>query len=313
MAVSIAASGLVGCGLVPDAFPLLSHTEKKALFSAVIRGVQCEIRRSVVKQLKSEDGEKVLWLKKWSALINMQLQFDETLSFNPGVSLTTPNLLDANVSLANGMKRAVPQSYAFGVGGQVEGERSRTEIVEYFWPFDTFIDQATADDLDESIPCYHAQSFFIVGDLGLRDWLDDVLEPYKRCAFLGHPRAGRSDAFLGLGEGSADDDPQCSNSDVKKQGFGKDNPIRVFSHQVQFKLTLEAGATPAWKLVRIESPISSPLFRVNRKDTSTLLITLGSADTKDRIARKEKVPSKAMEDNQNALRTGVAVQSSLPQ
>ena len=314
MTLALVASGLAGCGLVPDAFPLLSHEEKKALFAAVVRGVQCEIRRAVLEQLNdARYGRSVEWLKNWSALINLQLTFDETLAFNPGVSFTTPNLLDANVWLANGTRRVVSQAYNFGVGGQAEGERSRTETIEYFYPFDNFL---SGNDQDNpNIPCYHTRSFFIVGDLKLRDWLDDVLEPFKHCAFLGSPGAGRRGFLVGLGEGSPDDETQCSEADLRRQGFGKDNPITTFSHNVTFKLRLEVDATPHWTLVRIEAPISPQLFTVSRKDTSELLITLGSASTRTVIARRERGetarpvvgPSAEMEANQSALRIGAAV------
>ncbi|BGE85183.1 hypothetical protein Ms3S1_16190 [Methylosinus sp. 3S-1] len=92
---------------------MLGHKEKKALFTAVIRGVQCEIRRAVIEQLDDPVyGGRVAWLKDWSALINLQLTFDEALAFNPGVTLKTPNLPDAIVWRADGTTRTLPQLYS---------------------------------------------------------------------------------------------------------------------------------------------------------------------------------------------------------
>lgn len=317
-AVGVGASGLAGCSLVPDVFPLHGHAEKKALFNAVVRGVQCEIRQAVREQVEDQRyGRSVEWLKKWSALINMTLTFDETFEFNPGVSLKTPNLLDANVWLANNTKRVVSQSYAFGLGGHFEGERSRTENIEYFYPFEDFLPYPE----DRTIPCYHLGALQIMGDLKLKDWLDDVLEPYKKCAFTGRPVPGQSALFIEDEGDSADKGNVCTQEELSKHGYGKDNPIKAFSHTVTFKLTLEAGVTPVWKLVRIESSGNSPLFRANRKDTSELLITFGSAYTDKIIAKKEKgqtarpirSPSRYMLDRNLSLQIGSAVRDALAQ
>lgn len=312
-AICVAASGFSGCSLVPEAFPLLTHEEKKALFTAVVRGVQCEIRRAVFDQLDSKDGERVAWLKYWSALINMQLTFDETLTFNPGVTLKTPNLLDATVWLANGSPRGVPQDYSFGLGGRIEGARSRNETIEYFWPFDNFLGPNRREE--PAAPCYHAGPISIVGDLKLGAWLDDVLDPIKKCAFIGYPGVPGQIMTFGLAGATEPDESSCDKEDVLRQGLGKDNPIKIFQHRVKFRLALEAGASPTWNLARISSPLNGPLVRGQREDTGELLITLGSAYTKDEIARKEKGllvqaaprPSPEMRFGQNSLQIGAAV------
>ncbi|WP_024749860.1 MULTISPECIES: hypothetical protein [Methylosinus] len=154
-----------------------------------------------------------------------------------------------------------------------------------------------------------------MGDLKLRDWLDDVLEPFKQCAFVGSAGTGRSGALVGIGEG-ASGESSCNEEELREFGKGKDNPIKIFAHNVSFRLTIGASASPSWNFVRIDAPLSAALFNVNRTDTSTLIITLGSASTKEVIARREKerpkvklvrTPSREMDDNQAALRIGAAV------
>jgi hypothetical protein len=87
-------------------------------------------------------------------------------------------------------------------------------------------------------------------------------------------------------------------------------------------ITLEGGVTPSWNLVRIESPITSPLFDARRRDTSDLIITLGSADTAEVIVKKEHgtagpervtVPSQEMRDRDLSLQIGSAVRTALQQ
>ena len=85
LAAAIAGSSFVGCSVPETAFSD-AHEQKKALFNAVVRGVQCEICRAVKDQVRDP---RVAWLKNWSALIHLNLKFDTTLAFNPGVTFKT--------------------------------------------------------------------------------------------------------------------------------------------------------------------------------------------------------------------------------
>mgnify|MGYP000969134841 CR=1 FL=1 len=97
VAMSIAASG-VACCLPIEAQGLLGHPNKKALFYAVVRGVQCEIRKAVYEQVNdSKFGDRLDWLRHWSSLMHFKFTFDTMGSFNPGVTFHTPNLPLAHV------------------------------------------------------------------------------------------------------------------------------------------------------------------------------------------------------------------------
>jgi len=57
-----------------------------------VRGVQCEIRRAVYTQVNDKlYRNKLAWLRDWSALMHFTFSFNTAASFNPGVSLITPN------------------------------------------------------------------------------------------------------------------------------------------------------------------------------------------------------------------------------
>ena len=63
VAASVAASGVAGC-LPIEAQGLLGHPNKKELFYAVVRGVQCEIRKAVYEQVYlSPKRDRLGWLK----------------------------------------------------------------------------------------------------------------------------------------------------------------------------------------------------------------------------------------------------------
>ena len=141
--MSIAASG-VACCLPIEAQGLLGHPNKKALFYAVVRGVQCEIRKAVYEQVNdSKFGDRLDWLRHWSSLMHFKFTFDTMGSFNPGVTFHTPNLPLAHVWHAPDifedqtmtLPRNAPQGYDFSLGAGVSADAVRVEDVEFFYPF----------------------------------------------------------------------------------------------------------------------------------------------------------------------------------
>lgn len=332
VAMSIAASG-VACCLPIEAQGLLGHPNKKALFYAVVRGVQCEIRKAVYEQVNdSKFGDRLDWLRHWSSLMHFKFTFDTMGSFNPGVTFHTPNLPLAHVWHAPDifedqtmtLPRNAPQGYDFSLGAGVSADAVRVEDVEFFYPFNKdYWARAERDPPGEG--CYHIGGFTIGGDLKLRDWLDDVLEPIKRCAFIGVPaRQSPVVPILGYDIGAESEESECPKRYIRDLGYSKDNPIKTFSHDVSFIIEFSANATPAWNLVRISSS-TAPLFAARRKDAFELSITLGSPDTETMIARKEQGdwvhylpvgsvrPSQSMINRDLSMQIGSAVRDALRQ
>lgn len=279
-AVAAAASPLGGC-IVPEAAPLLGHEVKKRLVYDVVRGVQCEIRHAVLEEIRADRDEhrwgkrKFAWLEDWAAKMDLNVRVEDMFGLNPGVALNTPNWIDAHVRRADGTLKTVGQSYNFGIGGGLSYDVSRYDKVEFAYDFGSFKDDKTEN---VNAPCYHFGGITLDTDLKLHDWLDDVLEPIKQCAFLGRP----------LDEGEQEPTPLptrmlqpaappaewCLNTDLSKDPKAKASPILNFSHDVMFTITFDINATPNWSLVRV-STANARLLDANRKDFSELLITLG--------------------------------------
>ncbi len=275
VAVSVACSQLAGCILVPEAAPLLGHEWKKRVLFDVIRGVQCEIRWAVLTQIaRDRDGEygkrKLAWFENWNALIDLNLRIEDALAFNPGVSLKTPNWVDAQVGLGDYTRpRVVSQSYNFGFGGGVTYSASREDKVQFSYPFGQFINETEPAASRES--CYNIGGVVINADLKIYDWLDDVLEPIRKCAFLGMP-AREEETVIPLLSSEVVLTEKCRNADFSE--FQGGDPIKSISHKITFILSFNANATPSWNLVRVATT-SARLFDANRKDTSELLMTFG--------------------------------------
>jgi hypothetical protein len=254
--------------------------------------------------------------------------FDTQASFNPGVSLITPNLPNALVWLADGTNKPTSQGYRTGVGASIQGETTRVEHVKFFYPFDKDFFANAEQDYEAGSkpkPCYRLGGFTIGGNLGLREWLDDVLEPVKRCAFIGAPVKTPTNQVFGYNTGVAEEeiDRKCPDKYASQIGYSVDNPIKVFSHEVSFKITLSANATPTWNLVRVAtSGGGSGLFSRQRQDTFDLTITLGAANTETQVKMlgKDRLhpipvrvvgPSQEMILRDQALQIGSAVRDAL--
>lgn len=272
-ALSLVSSQLASCILVPEAAPLLGHEWKKRVMFDVIRGVQCEIRWAVINQIERDQrgdygARKLAWFERWNALIDLNLRIEDALSFNPGVSLKTPNWVDASVGLGDyGRTRVVQQSYNLGFGGVVTYSASREDKVQFAYPFSQFLYDTKFVERES---CYNIGGVAINADLKIDDWLDDVLEPIRKCAFLGMPSEG--EPSIPLLNSQVPLTQACRETDFSKLALG--DPIKSISHKITFILTFDVNATPSWNLVRVATT-SSRLFDANRKDTSELLMTFG--------------------------------------
>ena len=335
--IAVASSGLSGCNF-PEAGALTGHQNKREIFYAVIRGVQCEIRQAVYRQVNDPtSGNRLAWLRNWSSLMHFTFSFNTAASFNPGVSLITPNLPFAHVWRAPDVfvnptfmqPENVEQKFLFDVGASASGSVKRTEDVEFFYPFNKDFFVTAERDNKKQATCYHLGGFTIGGDLGLADWLDDVLEPIKRCAFAGVPASAPSTTLplidFNLGSERETEVEDCPDKLVLAQGNSPDNPLRTFSHDVTFTIRFAAQGTPQWTLVRIATHASDNgfLFGASREDIFDLKITMGLPQRSDEFARKGKgdrvhylqsqlvQPSEEMTNRDLSLQIGAAVRDAL--
>ncbi len=187
-AIGLTALSLSSC-FVPEAAPILGHDAKKRIFYDVVRGVQCEIRHAVLKELQDDKSSlwgrrKLAWLEGWAATMDLNLKIENMVAFNPGFRLKAPNWLDAHVSRADGSTVTAGQSYSIGIGGGVSYDTTRYDKVQFAYEFRTFTKNGKEDFEDQ---CYKIAGITVEGDLKLYDWLDDVLEPVRKCAFFGDP------------------------------------------------------------------------------------------------------------------------------
>jgi hypothetical protein len=299
--VSMFSFTLSGC-FVPHVLPMLSGVDKQDLLAAVIRGVQCEMRMAVLKEV--HDDPRLQWLMKWSAIINLQLSFKNAANFNPGLTLNTP-MLPANPYFPGGVTFPASQTYNLGLGGSFSYDATRQEIVDYYFDFGEFPKQGGGEP--DTAACYRYGGFTITSDLDLKSWLADALEPIKQCAFSG---VWEEDRYDGMPREAAEKQRQSDCPHPR-------NPITTLSHEIDFDLSFGGSITPTWNLVRVTTN-SAPLFGASRTDHSTLLLTLGPGNDapKDYAATSKHdkgtrmshtVPSDFMMNRNLAQQIGAAI------
>jgi hypothetical protein len=65
-------------------------------------------------------------------------------------------------------------------------------------------------------------------------------------------------------------------SEVKKKaGPPVYDPVSTITETVNFYITSTGSITPTWKLVRVTAPIAGTFLSGIRKDTNTLILTMG--------------------------------------
>lgn len=63
--------------------------------------------------------------------------------------------------------------------------------------------------------------------------------------------------------------------DKKKEGPAVFDPVSSISETVNFYVTVTGNVTPTWKLVRVTAPSSGTFLSGTRKDTNTLILSMG--------------------------------------
>ena len=251
----------------------------------------------------------------WGAQLTLTFTVDEHTRFSPGVTLNTPmhdapvnfkgEVLGADpfVSAITYGAKAVSQSVAFGLGGELSAASNRV---------DTYNSYYTMKDLGEKIPpeayfaCNHADDatyvgppsnsspFLIRSNLGVGDWLKQA---WKMGDFIRSSRA--DDKITGL----AVKTPDGGTADV-------------MSYHIKFVVVSSINTTPTWTLVRV-STSSSPLLDVGRTRTHELLITVapGAASPKVSpagvVSRQLAGPSQEAGNIHNSQLFGAAVANAL--
>lgn len=282
------------CGLrVPDvAEPWDGPKGTAQLEFEIRRKVYCELKdavkvayyRFIVRDrdektnLPIKGSERSLLPKDWVAQITLQLQVEESVSLNPGLSFNTPmhaavtnfdgQFLAPSGSLLSTMTYpflSTPQSYNLGMGGQLQSTALKNLKYNGYWRVETLLEESKPNSLcDKKNPARNpfenndgsssnSSLFLLQSELGITDWLVDSLQTETwiysdKKEGSGGMRSPKSDVFSA-------------------------NPDQL-QEEIRFVVISNGNITPTWKLVRVSANTAGlPLFGTGRTRNHSLIIT----------------------------------------
>jgi hypothetical protein len=158
-----------GCVQVPD----LAPTTESIPTSEIVARVKCEINDAVQPYLINP---RYAWLRKWTAQADLNLIVNNQAGVSPGAIFTQPL---KSVALTG--KGTFAQSFSFGAGAGASTTAIRNEVVSFSLSFDEI-----AHDLSNPIDrqqlyneCRPWHSWDLIGNLGLKEWVDSALQPVR--------------------------------------------------------------------------------------------------------------------------------------
>jgi hypothetical protein len=165
---SAAAILLSDCATVP---PLNEATGSIPIHDIVQR-VKCELADTFDE--RTEDP-KLLWLKSWTAKVDLTLAADNQGSITPVGAYIEPLKTVSGVS----------QQFSFGAGGSVNGEAVRTEIISFSLSLEELKRwrssqiRAAQHEFPAMDLCNPNNRLDLAGGLGLNEWIDSALSPIE--------------------------------------------------------------------------------------------------------------------------------------
>jgi hypothetical protein len=230
--------------------------------------VACELGqalREVIQYDIDNPPRRLKSLEKWGAQVTLNLVVEEKSTFNPGVSLNTPmhnatvNFAGETLPSAGGALVAtlispstysflsLPQSYSFGIGGQLSSAATRTDKYQFLYKVSDFLKGGShwqEGRTDRTcLPRNPANAtLFPQTDLKIGEWVRAMVLPART--------------------GTGDPTPTAANG---------------ITHDVKFVIVTDGNVSPNWKLVRVSANTfpNNPLFDASRTRTQEAIITVG--------------------------------------
>jgi hypothetical protein len=145
----------------------------------VVKRVKCDIAEVIFNKAleRTPDGKyPFLFLKEWAAKIHLTIIVDDTVSLNPGATVTNP--LDKTV--ATNLIPATVETFSLGIGAGISTEAIRQEDIEFLV---SFSDMNKEFQKPSRLELYHGCDFenglFLESDLGLGALVNSALEPVE--------------------------------------------------------------------------------------------------------------------------------------
>jgi hypothetical protein len=231
IALLLTSSFLLGaCGLrIPEIQDFGDSTDGALFVEQIVTNINCEITEAVNyvvaqdKKLAAANGgvRQAAWFDGWGVQTTLILTLDEKGGINPTVNWLPPS----------------PVTSVFNLSGTatLSSDANRVDKLNSYNTVKQFL---------AAPKCTRpGGAFLLQNDLGLREWLVDVI--------------------LGANTGVITFPAAASSNN------------NVLSHEIKFEVTTSGGLTPGWKLTRVSINQSGSGLTLSRDRTHDLTITLG--------------------------------------
>jgi hypothetical protein len=221
---------LSGCGLrVPEIQDFGDSTDGELFVEQIVSNVNCEITEAVKyvvaqdKKLAAANGgvRQAKWFDGWGVQTTLSLTLDEKGGVNPTVNWLPPS--------------PVTSVFNLGATATLSSDANRVDKLNSYNTVKQFL--AAKECKRPGGP------FLLQSDLGLREWLVDVI--------------------LGVNTGVITFPTAASFNN------------NVISHELKFDITSSAGLVPGWKLTKVSINQTGAGLTLSRERTHDLTITLG--------------------------------------
>jgi hypothetical protein len=214
-----------GCTTPPPLDPL-----NRVSIRTVVDHVNCEIQRAV----KDKDVLRTKWYMKY----DLTMQVDQNGSVSPSVTVIRP--YHSTVGTLN-----------LGAGFNFSGTATRIETIT--------VKAKLANMKDANCDNESTSNVDIAGDLGIKDWLNNILTPRT---VYGPTRGTQQVQFR------ATQSPRLTAPEVDSIG-----------HTAQFILIAGANAAPTLLLEKFKGPSANGIFgSISRTDTNKIIIAFSNQD-----------------------------------
>jgi hypothetical protein len=261
---------------------------KAAVFNQYRHEYQKQFAADVASSIAANKNPDALTLLDLGIQTSLTLQVDETSTISPGVTLNTP-MVPSTTYFPNKVTVVTPQSYAFGLGGNLSAHSTRIDKYNFYTTVENLVDrylskdpvvqktvQKEIDDCNSS-KFRDGSSFLLQSDLSIPEWLNTAMQLEK--VEPGKPNPPPPPPMLLPGEEALELAPAPAGG--APSGLPPELQKDVLTYEVRFDVISTGNITPSWKLVRVTANPTGNLFTANRERNHDVIITFAPRTASD--------------------------------
>jgi hypothetical protein len=193
-ATALASVIAAGCAFVPPLDDATGTSDSPVLVADIVDRLKCELAFAFADKLDRRNSQ-FIWLQDWTVKADLTLQANQQGGISPSGTYTTYQRSAANTAagpaaFGGTTPGLVQQFFTFSANANLGAQAVRTETLSFSLSLKELNSQRIADR--SILACAPTGEPGLVGNLGLREWIDSALYPAVRRDLLAgkHPAPG---------------------------------------------------------------------------------------------------------------------------